>query len=122
GNTTRSSYNGLNELLSSTDALGNQTVNTYNTTGQLLTTKSPPSYPGGTRQERSNWYTPNGALCASRDANQTAAYGVLGSCVSAGSNATTDTHDSSGDQSLSTVTDSATQTSTTQSEYDANGH
>ena len=53
-------------------------------------------------------------LCASRDAAQVATYGVLTSCVSLGTNATTYAYDSSGDETLSTTTDSATQTSTTQ--------
>ncbi len=122
GNTSTNTYNGLNEVVTSTDALGNQTVNTYNSTGQLLTTTSPPTNSGGSSPKTSSYYNSNGTMCASRDADQVSAYGVLTSCVSAGSNAMTITYDSSGDQSLSTVTDSSTQTSTTQSEYDADGN
>ena len=72
--------------------------------------------------ETSNYYNSNGTLCASRDAAQVATYGVLTSCVSSGSNATTYAYDSSGDETLSTTTDSATQTSTTQTAYDADGN
>ena len=122
GDTTTSTYNGLNEPVTSTDALGNETENTYSSTGQLLTTISPPTNEGSADPETSSYYNANGTLCASRDADQVAAYGVLTSCVSAGSNATTSTYDSSGDTSLTTVTDSSTQTSTTQNEYDADGN
>jgi YD repeat-containing protein len=88
GNTTTSTYNALNEVVSTTDAMGNQTVNTYNATGQLLTTTSPATNAGGAAPKTSSWLNANGTVCASRDAIQTATYGVLSSCVTAGSNAT----------------------------------
>ena len=123
GDTTPTIYNALNEPLLSTDALGNTTVDTYNSTGQLLTT-SPPANGTGGIAETSNWYNSNGTICATRDAIETHVNGVLSSCVSAGSHATTYAYDSSGDQTLSTVTDTTTPstvTSTTQTEYDADG-
>jgi RHS repeat-associated protein len=122
GDTTSNSYNGLNESVTATDALGHLTTNTYNATGQLLTTTSPATNSGGTDPEISNWYNSNGTICASRDADQTSAYGALSSCVSAGSNAMTYSYDSSGDTTLTTATDSATQISTTQNAYDADGN
>ena len=121
GDTTTSTYNALNEVLSSTDAMGNTTTNTYNSTGQLLTTTSPPTNSGGSEPETSNWYGGNGTLCASRDADQVTTFGLLSSCATTGSNATIYTYDSSGDQALSTVTDSSAQTSSTQDEFDADG-
>jgi len=124
GNTTSSTYNGLDETLSSTDAIGNVTTSTYNSTGQLLVTTPPANSTGGVAKT-SNWYNSNGTLCASRDAIETSAHGVLSSCVSAGSNAMTYSYDSSDDQTLSTVTDTTTPstvTSTTQSVYDADGN
>jgi YD repeat-containing protein len=124
GNTTSSTYNPLNEVVTSTDALGNATTHAYNTTGQLLTTIPPANSTGGVA-ETSNWYNSNGTLCASRDAIETNADGVLSSCVSAGSNATTYSYDSSGDATLTTVTDTTTPstvTSTTQTVYDAGGN
>lgn len=124
GNTTSSTYNGLEEPVTSTDALGNVTTSTYNSTGQLLTTTPPANSTGGVA-ETSNWYNGNGTICASRDAIETHEYGVLSSCVSAGSNAATYSYDSSGDQTLTTVTDTTTPstvTSTTQTEYDGDGN
>jgi RHS repeat-associated protein len=123
GNTTSTIYNALNEPLLSTDALGNTTVDTYSSTGQHLTTTPPANSTGGIA-ETSNWYNSNGTICASRDAIETNVDGVLSSCVSAGSHATTYAYDASGDQTLSTVTDTTTPstvTSTTQTEYDADG-
>jgi RHS repeat-associated protein len=123
GNTTSATYNALNEPLVSTDALDNQTVDTYNSTGQLLTTTPPANSTGGVAKT-SSWYHSDGTLCASRGAIETHVYGVLSSCVSAGSNATTYSYDSNGDRTLSTVTDTTTPstvTSTTQSVYDADG-
>jgi RHS repeat-associated protein len=129
GATTTTTYNALNEPLVATDALGNatsptnnQTIDTYSSTGELLTSTSPPTNAGGSAPETSSFYNSNGTICASRDADQVAAYGTLSSCVSAGTNATTYTYDASGDQTLSTVTDSSTSTSSTQSIYDADGN
>ena len=121
-NTMTNTYNGLNEVVTSTDALGSETKNTYNSTGQLLTATTPPTNEGGASPEASYYYNANGTVCTSRDPNQVATYGTLTSCVSAGSNATTYAYDSSGDTSLRTTTDSSTQTSTIQDEYDANGN
>jgi RHS repeat-associated protein len=123
GNTTSTTYNQLNEPIFSADPLGNLTVNTYNSTGQLLTTSPPANSTGGVA-ETSNWYNSNGTICASRDAIETHVNGVLSSCVSAGSNATTYSYDSNGDQTLAAVTDTtspSTVTSTTQSVYDVDG-
>jgi RHS repeat-associated protein len=121
GNSTSRTYNGLNEVLSSKDGLGNLMTNTYSATGLLLTTTPPANGTGGIAKT-SNWYNSNGTLCASRDAIETNVYGALSSCVTAGSNATTYSYSSSGDLTLTTVTDSSTLTSTTQNEFDANGN
>ena len=122
GDTTTNTYNGLNEVVTSTDALGNETANIYNSTGQLLISTTPPKNEGSSNPETSNYYNSNGTICANRDPDQVAAFGTLSSCVSAGSNATSYSYDSSGDVTLTTATDSSTQTSTTQDEYDANGN
>jgi RHS repeat-associated protein len=124
GDATSTTYNALNEPLVSTDPMGNTTTSTYNATGQLLGTSSPPNFPGNPDTTVSNWYNANGTVCASRDAIETSAYGVLSSCVASGSHATTYSYDASGDQTLATVTDTttpSTATSTTQEVYDANG-
>jgi RHS repeat-associated protein len=122
GVTTSSTYNGLNEAMTSTDALGNVTTSTYNSAGEVLTTISPPTSDGGSSSKISDYYNSNGTICASRDADQVEVYGVLSSCVSAGSNATTYTYDDYGDATLTTVTDNSTQTSTTENEFDADGN
>jgi len=93
--TTTSSYNQMNEPMSSTDANGNVSTYTYSSTGQILTTTTPPTNAWTSSPVTSNYYNSNGTLCASRDANEVATYGVLTSCST--SHDTYETYDSAGD-------------------------
>ena len=98
--TTTRTYNAFDEPLSSTDALGNVTTYTYDAKGNLLTTVAPATNPWTPAPVTSTYYNTNGTMCASRDANEVAAYGVLSSCSSA--HATLFSYDSPGDQITTT--------------------
>ena len=98
--TTTRTYNAFDEPLSSTDALSTVTSYTYDAKGNLLTTVAPATNPWTTSPVTSNYYNANGTLCASRDANEVATYGVLSSCSS--THATLFSYDSAGDQTSTT--------------------
>jgi RHS repeat-associated protein len=98
--TTTRTFNAFDEPLSSTDALSNVTTYTYDTQGNLLTTTSPATNAWTAAPVTSNYYNANGTTCATRDANEVAAYGVLSSCAS--THATLFSYDSAGDQTSTT--------------------
>ena len=115
-NVTSSLLNQFNEPLSTSDALGNVTTYTYDAHGNLLTTTSAATNSFGAAPTTSNWYNADGTLCASRDANEVAAYGLLTSCDV--THATTYGYDTFGDL-VSTVSPTG---SVTSSAYDAQGN
>jgi RHS repeat-associated protein len=94
--TTSTQFNSFDEPLSSTDALGNVTTYTYDSKGNTLTTTSPSTNSWTAAPETSSYYNSNGTVCASRDANEVAVYGVLTTCSA--THATTYSYDSAGDQ------------------------
>ena len=79
------------------------TTNTYDSTGDLLTSTSPATEDWTSNPETSNYYNSNGTLCASRTADEVgmSGVGVLTSCSA--THATTYTYDTHGD--LIKVTD-----------------
>ena len=125
GETSTTSNNAFNEAVTSTSPDGYATgqiaayttTNTYDSLGHLLTTTSPAVNAGGSQVETSNWYGTNGLICASRDAVETALYGVLTSCTPSGPHATEYSYDAAGE--LVSTTDPLG--NTTQSAYNADG-
>ena len=114
GDTTTNQYNGFNEVTVTVDPIGNAstsstviaahtTTNTYDSTGDLLTSTSPATEDWTSNPETSNYYNSNGTLCASRTADEVgmSGVGVLTSCSA--THATTYTYDTHGD--LIKVTD-----------------
>jgi RHS repeat-associated protein len=85
------SYNQLNEPISGVDSLGNEVTYKYDSDGNLDTTTSIPTNSWTTAPETSNYYNSNGTICASRDADEVAASGVLTSCST--TNDTYETYD-----------------------------
>ena len=107
GETSTSTFNAAGLPLTSTTPNGNlaganaaaqTTTNTYDAHGNLLTSVSPAVNAGGPSVEVSNYYNASGLLCASRDAVETALYGVLASCSPTGPHATLYAYDALGDQ------------------------
>ena len=93
-------YNPLNEVSASTDPLGNVSSASYDALGRVTSTTTPATNSWTPLAVTSNFYLATGQLCASRDANEVAAYGPLTSCSAI--HATLYSYNAAGDATLTT--------------------
>ena len=93
-------YNPLNEVSASTDPLGNVSSASYDALGRVTSTTTPATNSWTPPAVTSNFYLATGQLCASRDANEVAAYGPLTSCSA--THATLYSYNAAGDSTLTT--------------------
>ena len=73
--TTQYTYNSFGEVLNTTDPLGNVTMNTYDSHGNLLTVTTPPPGPGVAGSVTTFTYNSLGELLTIKANNQSASYG-----------------------------------------------